>query len=108
MFYGTPAANSLHLVRNYFQKYPDDADKVVLSIKGAFAAHTGPTGSAEDIRASVEEALRVLDGAKRIDVFEMARWVSSSLDEYHKLTFFAKNRSQYSSGDLNQGIGRPC
>lgn len=30
-------------------------------------------GSPEDVRASVEEALRVLDGAKKIDIFECAR-----------------------------------
>lgn len=74
MLYGTPEANSLHLLKYYFTKYPEDADKVVLSIKGAYdrATHT-PQGSPEGIRASVEEALRVLDGAKKIDVFEMAR-----------------------------------
>ena len=32
-FYGTPSANSLHLLNRYFTKYPEDADKVVLSIK---------------------------------------------------------------------------
>lgn len=35
-FYGTPELNSLTLLKNYFTKYPEDADKVVLSIKGAF------------------------------------------------------------------------
>ncbi|KAL2277224.1 hypothetical protein FJTKL_00095 [Diaporthe vaccinii] len=74
MFYGTPEANSLHLLKYYFTKYPEDADKVVLSIKGAYDRATNtPQGSPEGIRASVEEALRVLDGAKKIDVFEMAR-----------------------------------
>lgn len=32
--YGTPERNSLHLLNEYFTKYPEDADKVVLSIKG--------------------------------------------------------------------------
>ncbi|KAI1641555.1 NADP-dependent oxidoreductase domain-containing protein [Daldinia loculata] len=34
---------------------------------------TGPDGSPEGIRASVEEALKVLGGTKTIDVFECAR-----------------------------------
>jgi uncharacterized protein with von Willebrand factor type A (vWA) domain len=41
MHYGTPPANSLHLVKYYFEKHPEDASKVVLSIKGAFDAKTG-------------------------------------------------------------------
>lgn len=74
MFYGTPEANSLHLLKYYFTKYPEDADRVVLSIKGAYDRPTNsPRGSPEAIRASVDEALRVLGGAKKIDVFEMAR-----------------------------------
>ncbi|KAI3400844.1 hypothetical protein diail_1533 [Diaporthe ilicicola] len=74
MFYGTPEANSLHLLKHYFTKYPEDADKVVLSIKGAYDRGTNSAqGSPEAIRASVEEALQVLGGTKEIDVFEMAR-----------------------------------
>ncbi|KUI71380.1 Pyridoxal reductase [Cytospora mali] len=72
--YGTPEANSLHLLKYYFTKYPEDAEKVVLSIKGAYDGATQtPQGSPDGIRASVEEALRVLDGTKKIDVFEMSR-----------------------------------
>ncbi|KAI0848529.1 Aldo/keto reductase [Daldinia vernicosa] len=71
--YGTPEANSLHLVKHYFEQYPEDASKVVLSIKGAFGMKTGPDGSPEGIRASVEDALKVLGGTKTIDVFECAR-----------------------------------
>ncbi|KAF3053952.1 Pyridoxine 4-dehydrogenase [Didymella keratinophila] len=71
--YGTHNANSLHLLRHYFEKYPEDADKVVVSIKGALWPTREPTGSPEAIRASVEEAYQVLKGIKTIDVFEMAR-----------------------------------
>ncbi|KAG8163348.1 hypothetical protein KVR01_006645 [Diaporthe batatas] len=74
MFYGTPESNSLHLLKYYFTRYPEDANKVVLSIKGAFDRATNtPHGSPEGIRASVEEALRILGATKKIDVFEMAR-----------------------------------
>ena len=45
----------------------------MLSIKGAFDIKTGPNGSPEGIRASVEEAVKVLGGTKTIDVFECAR-----------------------------------
>ncbi|MCJ1389951.1 Pyridoxine 4-dehydrogenase [Xylographa bjoerkii] len=71
--YGTPQANLLHLVKYYFEKYPEDTDKVVLSIKGAYDIKMGPNGSPEGIRASVEEAVKVLRGIKTIDVFECAR-----------------------------------
>ncbi|XPS69903.1 Pyridoxine 4-dehydrogenase [Ascochyta lentis] len=71
--YGTPDANSLHLLRYYFEKYPEDADKVILSIKGALSSTREPTGSPEAVRASVDAAYQILKGVKSIDVFEMAR-----------------------------------
>jgi pyridoxine 4-dehydrogenase len=70
--YGTQAANSLHLLRYYFERYPEDSARVVLSLKGAFDHKNGPNGSRDGIRASVEGALEVLEGRKTIDVFEMA------------------------------------
>ncbi|KAF3771273.1 hypothetical protein M406DRAFT_59980 [Cryphonectria parasitica EP155] len=74
LFYGSPDHNSLHLLKYYFSQYPEDADKVVLSIKGAYDMSTfTPTGSPEAIRAAVDTALRVLDGCKKIDVFQMGR-----------------------------------
>lgn len=60
-------------MRYYFEKYPEDADKVVLTIKGAYKHEIGPDGSPEGIRESVEEALKMLDGVKTIDVFELGR-----------------------------------
>ncbi|MCJ1403523.1 Pyridoxine 4-dehydrogenase [Xylographa trunciseda] len=74
LHYGTPQANSLHLLKYYFEQYPEDADKVVLSIKGAYHMKEGPNGSPEGIRASVEEAIKVLPPSiKPIDIFECAR-----------------------------------
>ena len=32
--YGNPDRNSLHLLNEYFTKYPGDAEKIVISIKG--------------------------------------------------------------------------
>ncbi|KAL4751024.1 NADP-dependent oxidoreductase domain-containing protein [Aspergillus terricola var. indicus] len=51
-------SNSLHLLKHYFTQHPEDADK---------------DGSPEGIRASVEKALAMLDGVKKIDIFECAR-----------------------------------
>ena len=73
MFYGTPQANSLHHIKNYFQQYPEDVSKVVIVIKGAYVHGKGPNGSPEAIRAAVDEACNVLGTVKKIDVFEMAR-----------------------------------
>lgn len=73
-FYGTPEYNSLVLLERYFEKYPEDADKVVLSIKGGVAiSGLSPDGSAEGIRRSVDGALAQLKGRKKIDLFECAR-----------------------------------
>ena len=47
-FYGSPERNSLHLLAEYFDKYPEAAEKVVLSIKGGVVPGTfQPDGSAE-------------------------------------------------------------
>ncbi|KAI1500925.1 NADP-dependent oxidoreductase domain-containing protein [Biscogniauxia marginata] len=73
-FYGPPDANSLHLLKHYFTKYPEDASRVVLSVKGAYnGANQTPDCSPEGIRTAVDESLRVLDGLKSIDLFECAR-----------------------------------
>ncbi|KAI1274255.1 NADP-dependent oxidoreductase domain-containing protein [Xylaria sp. FL0933] len=74
LFYGPPDANSLVLLKDYFTKYPEDASKVVLSIKGAYNPITNtPECKPESIRAAVDEALRLLDGTHPIDLFECAR-----------------------------------
>lgn len=71
-FYGPPHANSLQLLEFYFTKYPEDAKKVVLSIKGGFG-RSGPDGSPEGIRASVDNCLALLKGKVFISIFEPAR-----------------------------------
>lgn len=72
--YGTPEYNSLHLLNEYFTQYPENADKVVLSIKGGLKpGQLVPDGSEANIRRSVDESLRLLDGKKKLDIFELAR-----------------------------------
>lgn len=74
-FYGPPTANSLHLIHAYLEKYPSDASKIVLCIKGgAKPGSIHPDGSAANVRRSVEQCLKDLGGSlQRIDVFECAR-----------------------------------
>ena len=72
-FYGTPDSNSLTLLNEYFALYPEDADKVVLNIKGAMGPGMKPDGSPEYVRKSVENCLRMLGERGRIDMFECAR-----------------------------------
>ncbi|KAB8238846.1 NADP-dependent oxidoreductase domain-containing protein [Aspergillus alliaceus] len=72
--YGTPEYNSLHLLSQYFARYPENAEKVVLSIKGGLKrGELTPDGSEANIRRSVDECLRLLGGRKKIDIFECAR-----------------------------------
>ena len=72
--YGTPTANSLHLLNRYFTKFPEDADKVVINIKGGVNLETmKPDGSETNIRKSIDQCLKILDGKKFLDIFEPAR-----------------------------------
>lgn len=62
------------LLERYFEKYPEDADKVVLSIKGGANPKThAPDGSAENTRRTIDDSTAQLKGRKKIDLFEMAR-----------------------------------
>ena len=72
--YGTADYNSLHLLSKYFTKYPENADKVVLSVKGGLKkGEIIADGSEKNIRRSVDECLRLLEGKKKLDIFECAR-----------------------------------
>lgn len=72
--YGPPDANSLQLLSEYFAKYPEDAEKVVLSIKGGLLpGQMVPDGSQKNVRRSIDECLKWLDGKKSLDLFECAR-----------------------------------
>lgn len=73
-FYGSPENNSLTLLNKYFAKYPEDAEKVVLSIKGCFSATTfAPDNSETGIRSSVDNCIKLLGPGKKIDFFELTR-----------------------------------
>jgi pyridoxine 4-dehydrogenase len=73
-FYGTPEFNSLHLLNQYFTKYPEDADKVIISIKGGLDTSTGKMdGTKAGVQRTIDNCLEVLDGKKFLDLFEFAR-----------------------------------
>jgi len=71
--YGTPEHNSLHLLNRYFTEYPEDAEKVVISIKGCAGPNFVPDGSEEGVRRSVDNCVKLLGGKKTLDLFQCAR-----------------------------------
>eukprot|EP01097_Dermamoeba_algensis_P009033 TRINITY_DN622_c0_g1_i3.p2 TRINITY_DN622_c0_g1~~TRINITY_DN622_c0_g1_i3.p2 ORF type:complete len:172 (+),score=42.80 TRINITY_DN622_c0_g1_i3:84-599(+) len=74
-FYGSPEPTlNLQLLQRYFTEYPEDAAKVVLSVKGGVDLKTlKPKGGAEEVKKSVDNILKILDGKKHLDIFECAR-----------------------------------
>ncbi|KAI1291348.1 voltage-gated shaker-like K+ channel, subunit [Xylaria venustula] len=73
-FYGPPDYNSLVLLERYFEKYPEDADKVVLSIKGGVNPATHRIdASPENTRRSLDTCIAQLKGRKKLDLFEFGR-----------------------------------
>lgn len=71
--YGPRDNNSLTLLRAYYEKYPEDVEKVVLSIKGGLTEKLEPIGTPEYVRESVESSLESLGPKGKIDMFEYAR-----------------------------------
>jgi pyridoxine 4-dehydrogenase len=72
-FYGTPERNSLIVLQRYFERYPEDADKVLLNIKGATRPGLVIDGSPEYVKTSVENCVKQLGPKGFIHQFEPAR-----------------------------------
>ena len=73
-FYGPTEANSLVLLNKYFEKYPEDADKVTLNIKGGANPTTHQVdASPENTRRSLDDCIAQLGTRKKIDMFEFGR-----------------------------------
>ncbi|OJI84511.1 hypothetical protein ASPTUDRAFT_30431 [Aspergillus tubingensis CBS 134.48] len=69
-----PPTAGLHLLRRYFDKYPEDAEKVTLFIRACLDPETlSPTCTRAGVRASFDECKKVLGDAKKIDIFGPAR-----------------------------------
>lgn len=73
-FYGKPDHNSLTLLRKYFAKYPEDASKIVLNVKGCLdVKELSPNGTKESTAKIIENCLSMLGPDARIDQLEPAR-----------------------------------
>ena len=76
VFYGrgpNGEPKNIQLIARFFATYPEYADKVFLSIKGGLHLNWQVDGSPEFLRQDVEAVLKILDGKKRLDMFECAR-----------------------------------
>ncbi|KAK2591776.1 hypothetical protein QQS21_010535 [Conoideocrella luteorostrata] len=73
-FYGTAECNSMTLLKAYFSKYPEDADKVTLAMKGGMDPEThAPDGSPQGTRRSLDNIINGLGGLKKLDGFAPSR-----------------------------------
>jgi pyridoxine 4-dehydrogenase len=73
-FYGTPEYNSMTLLKAYFTKYPEDADKITIAMKGAYNLEKFQLdGSPENIRRSIDNVINQLGGTKKLDLFAPSR-----------------------------------
>ncbi|KAK3953097.1 NADP-dependent oxidoreductase domain-containing protein [Pseudoneurospora amorphoporcata] len=72
-FYGLPDHNSLTVLKRYYEKYPEDVDKILLNVKGCMLPGLLADSSPEGVRASIENSVRMIGGKGRIDQFEAAR-----------------------------------
>ncbi|KAI2622394.1 NADP-dependent oxidoreductase domain-containing protein [Hypoxylon sp. NC1633] len=69
-----PPTAGLHLLRRYFTKYPEDADKVTLFVRACYDAATlMPVNTRDGVRSSAAECNKILGDFKKIDVFGPAR-----------------------------------
>ena len=98
--YGTPDRHSGHLLAEYFDAHPEDAKKVVLSIKGGLVkGQLKPDGSEANVRRSVEDTLKALRGTKSIDIFECAR-VDHNVPIEDTISALAKLKSEGKIGGI--------
>ena len=62
------------LLERYFEKYPEDADKVVISIKGGLNNETHKIdASPENTRSTIDDSIAQLKSRKKLDLFEFGR-----------------------------------
>ncbi|UKZ83978.1 hypothetical protein TrVFT333_011794 [Trichoderma virens FT-333] len=124
-FYGTPEYNSMTIIKAYFTKYPEDAEKVVLVMKGGIDMKLfKPDGSPEGIRRSLDNILEQLGGTKKwtpstkeyIDTGKIGAIALSEcgVDTINEAAAVAKiagaevEISMFSPDVLNNGIAAAC
>ncbi|KAH8172198.1 aldo/keto reductase family protein [Sarocladium implicatum] len=69
----TPEINSMSIIKAYFTKYPEDADKVVIVIKGGVDARLHGAGSPESTKKSIQGIIDQLGGVKKLDIWNPGR-----------------------------------
>ncbi|KAH7246766.1 NADP-dependent oxidoreductase domain-containing protein [Fusarium tricinctum] len=100
-FYGGPEYNSMTLVKAYFLKYPEDAAKVVLCIKGGVKQGTHELdSSAGGTRRSIDNILTQLGGTKKLAI-----WIPARRDPKTPLDITFKTAQEYIKGGQLGGIG---
>ncbi|EXK86782.1 hypothetical protein FOQG_09581 [Fusarium oxysporum f. sp. raphani 54005] len=73
-FYGPPEYNSMTLIKAYFTKFPEDAEKITIAMKGTYNPDTFQLdGSPENVRRSIDNVLNQLGGVKKLDIFAPSR-----------------------------------
>ncbi|KAF4496021.1 pyridoxine 4-dehydrogenase [Fusarium agapanthi] len=73
-FYGPPEYNSMTLIKAYFTKFPEDAEKITIAMKGTYKPDTFQLdGSPENVRRSIDNVLNQLGGVKKLDIFAPSR-----------------------------------
>lgn len=72
-FYGPPSFNSMTLIKAYFEKYPEDAPKVQVIIKGGLNPKTLKGDNSPDyLRSAIDNIIEQLDGTKSF-IFGLTR-----------------------------------
>ncbi|TVY50657.1 Pyridoxal reductase [Lachnellula cervina] len=126
-YYGTPEANTLHLLNRYFTAYPADADKVILTIKGGVVNAATMDCSPEGMRRSVDNCNRILDGKKKIDFFvgglaelvregkiggillsESSAATIKRANKIHHISFVEAELSLWATDILHNGVAETC
>ncbi|KAF5367563.1 hypothetical protein D9758_003648 [Tetrapyrgos nigripes] len=64
---------NLEMLSRFFNKYPEYADKIFLSVKGGMTVNLQPDGSYEYLKKSVDRSIKALGPLKKIDLFQPAR-----------------------------------
>ena len=104
-YYGTPDSNSLHLMNRYFTAHPEDADKVVFTVKTGIVDRrtTQMDCTPGALRKCYESANSILDGKKKIDVFGIARIDPNvPVEESVKALEEMRNEGKFSGIELSE------
>lgn len=72
-FYGSPDDNSLTLIRRYFEKYPEDAEKVVINIKTGLRPGMVCDCSGAFVREQIDRDIKLIGPKGFIHQFEPGR-----------------------------------